>query len=240
MRNDTTAPAVAVGLPSNWQSVRNRAFQVHGGLTSVVTPQLVNDVRLSYNYLGGDLDPIPAAACTDPLGCVGAGGPNILVFDAPQFRIGNQMNSPFDRWQRTLQLVDSITWQKGNHRIRAGGEWEHSYIKATLAFNEPAQMTLWGPSNLQTPAFRSLYDALPASLRDPAAPAPTTADILQIAAAQLHNRDWRSAVARRLQFRFRLSGRSFCASMFRTDGVPSQSDTELRSGVFVRDQPFRP
>jgi hypothetical protein len=178
--NDTTAPAVAVGLPSNWQAVRNRAFQIHGGLMSVLTPHLVNDLRLSTNYLGGDLDPMPSASCTDPLGCVGVGGPNILVFDAPQFRIGNQANSPFDRWQRTLQLVESITWQKGNHRLRAGVEWEHPYIKANLAFNEPAQVTLWGPTNLQTPAFMALYDGLPASLRDSGAPAPTISDLLQL------------------------------------------------------------
>ena len=121
--NDTTSPAVAVGMPSNWQSVRNRAVQAQVGLVSVLKPTVVNDLRLSYGALQGDLNPMAAEHCTDPVACVGAGGPNILVFDAPQFRIGNQFNSPFARRQRTFQVVDNLTWQRGDHQIRLGGEW---------------------------------------------------------------------------------------------------------------------
>ena len=36
-RNHTNAPAVAVGMPSNWQSVENKAFQVQTGVTSILT-----------------------------------------------------------------------------------------------------------------------------------------------------------------------------------------------------------
>lgn len=179
-KNGTAAPAGAVGMPSNWQSVHNRAFQLQGGVTSVVTPRLVNDLRYSHSYLGGDIDPASPSQCQDPVACVGVGGANILVFDAPQFRIGNQFNSPFARWVRTNQLTDNVTWQHGAHRLRFGGEWEHLYLKASLAFQEPAVVTLWGPTNLQAPAFRPLYDALPASLKDPSAPPPTLAEILQL------------------------------------------------------------
>ncbi len=179
-KNDTMSPAVAVGMPSNWQSVRNRAFQIQGGVISVLTPRIVNDLRLSHSYLGGDLDPVSSNECRSPVECIGVGGPNILVFDAPQFSIGNQFNSPFARRQRTYQLVDNLTWQRGEHRLRFGGEWEHLYLKASLAFQEPAQMTLWGPGNLQSPALRPLYDALPASLKDPNAPPPTISEILQL------------------------------------------------------------
>ncbi|HEU0004542.1 MAG TPA: carboxypeptidase regulatory-like domain-containing protein [Terriglobia bacterium] len=179
-KNDTVAPAGAVGMPSNWQSVRNRAFQLQGGVTSVVTPRLVNDLRYSHSYLGGDIDPVSPSQCNDPVACVGVGGANITVFDAPQFRIGNQFNSPFGRWVRTYELIDNVSWQHGPHRVRFGGEWEHLYLKASLAFQEPAAVTLWGPSNLQTPALSPLYDALPVSLKDPSAPPPTLSEILQL------------------------------------------------------------
>ena len=179
-KNATQAPAVAVGLPSNWQSVTNRAFQVQSGVVSVLSSRAVNDLRVAYNNLNGDLDPILASQCRAGPGCVGAGGPNILVFDAPQFRIGNQFNSPFSRRQRTFQVVDTLTWQFGTHRLRLGAEWERASLKASLAFDEPAQIVLWGPSNLQTPALAPLYNALPASLRDPAAPPPTIDEILQL------------------------------------------------------------
>jgi hypothetical protein len=56
----------------------------------------------------------------------------------------------------------------------------HLYWKALFAFSEPAQITLWGPSNLQTPALKPTYDALPASLKDPNGPPPTLSDILQL------------------------------------------------------------
>lgn len=81
-RNETTAPAVAVGLPSNWQSIANRAFQVQGGLISVWSAHAVNDLRVSYTHLDGDLNPMAPAECTDAVACIGVGGPNILVFDA--------------------------------------------------------------------------------------------------------------------------------------------------------------
>ena len=34
-------------------------------------------------------------------------------------------HSPFDRLQRTFQVVDNITWQRDNHSVRAGVEWAH-------------------------------------------------------------------------------------------------------------------
>ncbi|HZN12311.1 MAG TPA: hypothetical protein VFC61_11555, partial [Blastocatellia bacterium] len=178
--NDTLAPAVAEGMPSNWQASRNRALQVQGGVISVVTPRLVNDLRLSYRYLGNHLDPMSPVECRDPAACIGVGEANVVVFDAPQFRIGRQVNVPFPRWQRAFQLVDNLTWQRGEHRLRAGGEWEHLYLKAAWAFNEPAQIVLWGPTNLLSPALRPLYDLLPASLKDPGARPPTYEEILQL------------------------------------------------------------
>jgi hypothetical protein len=178
--NQNLAPGGVVGMPSNWQSSRNRAIQIQGGVVSVLTPRLVNDVRYSYSYLGNNLDPLSPAGCRDPVACIGVGEPNILVFDAPQFIIGNQVNAPLPRWQRTYHLLDNLTWQRGEHRFRLGGEWEHLYLKASWAFNEPAQIILWGPTNLQTPALRPIYDALPTSLKDPGGRPPTLEEILQL------------------------------------------------------------
>jgi carboxypeptidase family protein len=178
--NDTVAPGITVGMPSNWQSTRNRSFQIQGGVASTLTPHVVNDMRYSYSYLGNHLDPISPAQCSGAVACIGVAQPNILVFDAPQFLIGNQVNVPSPRWQRSYQLVDNLTWQRGEHRLRIGGEWEHTYLKVDWAFNEPAQLILWGPTNLQTPALKALYDALPASLKDLTGRAPTLQEILQL------------------------------------------------------------
>src|SRR5262245_11847625 len=176
----TITPAGFVGMPSNWQSLRNVAFQAQAGLTSILTRSLVNDLRVSLSQLDGRLDPIAAADCQQPVACVGAGQPAVTVFDAPQFRIGRQFNSPFDRLQQTFQIVAPVTWQRGAHYVRTGGEWERFSIDASLARREPAQIALWGPTNLQTPAFQALYDALPASLRSTDGPLPTFDEIMQL------------------------------------------------------------
>src|SRR5262245_30574728 len=56
--NQTITPAGFVGMPSNWQSLRNVAFQAQAGLTSILTRSLVNDLRASFSQLDGRLDPI--------------------------------------------------------------------------------------------------------------------------------------------------------------------------------------
>jgi Carboxypeptidase regulatory-like domain len=179
-RNKTIAPAPTVGMPSTWQSLRNDALQVQVGLTSIASARVVKTFRASYSYLNGQLQPVSGNECPDPSACIGIGQPAILTFDAPQFRIGNAVNAPFPRWVRNYQFVDDLTWQNGSHLVRLGGEWEHVYWKALFAFNEPAQMTLWGPSNLETPALKPIFDALPTSLKDPNGPPPTLSDILQL------------------------------------------------------------
>ncbi len=178
--NETISPAILVGLPSNWQSIRNVAFQVQTGLTSILTASLVNDLRISFSQLDGDVDPIAADDCRDPVACVGANQPAVTAFDAPQFRVGRHPAAPFDRMQRTFQIVNNITWQRGSHYVRAGSEWERYSLHAVWALREPAQITLWGPTNLQTPAFQALYDALPASLRTAGTPPPTFDEIMQL------------------------------------------------------------
>jgi len=179
-KNGTIAPPAVPGMPSNWQSLQNDALQLQAGLTSTASPTVVNAVRFSFSYLNGQLRPVSRDECRDPVACIGIGQPTIMVFDAPQFRIGNQSTSPFPRWERTYHLSDDLTWQHGRHVVRLGGEWEHVYWKALFDFNDPAQITLWGPSNLQTPALKPIFDALPASLKDPNGPPPTLSDILRL------------------------------------------------------------
>ena len=180
-RNRTIAPAAAAGMPSNWQSLRNDALQVQAGLTSVRSSSVVNSFRASYSYLNGQLRPISAATnAAIRLRASASISRTFWFLTRRSFRIGNQVNSPFPRWVRTYQFADDLTWQRGSHLVRLGGEWEHVYWKASFAFNEPAQITLWGPSNLQTPALKPIFDALPASLKDPNGPPPTLSDILQL------------------------------------------------------------
>jgi hypothetical protein len=142
----------------------------------------VNEARLSYGELRNQLSAVTPEQCGGGPACSGAGAPEeILVFDAPLFRIGSYFNAPKLILPRTLQLVDTLTWQKGHHRLRLGVDWEHSHLQSVHSLYQSPQITLWGPSNLlASPATRPLYDALPITLRDPAAGPPSFEDILQL------------------------------------------------------------
>jgi len=180
-RNDSIAPAATgVFMPSNWFSSRTNAGQIQGGLTSVAASSIVTDLRFSYSYLNNVLDPVTAKECVG-MQCIGVSGPDILVFDAPSFRMGHHVTVPKTMHTRTAQIVGNVTWQHGAHRLRFGGEWEHLNLNSIHSFYDPPQIVLWGPTDLQrSAAFRSLYDALPLTLRDPGAGPPTLSDILQL------------------------------------------------------------
>jgi len=182
-RNQALAPpSTGIFMPSNWQSSRTRAFQVQGGLTSLLGGDAVHELRLAWGDMRNELLAVTAEQCGGGTACAGAGQPEeILVFDAPLFRIGSYFNAPKVITPRTFQMVDSVTWQKGAHRLSVGGEWEHSSLNSVHSFYQSPQITLWGPTDLlASPALRPLYDALPATLRDPAAGPPTFEDILQL------------------------------------------------------------
>ena len=176
--NNAAPPAAGVFMPSNWQVSESAGTQLASGITSVIGLDLINDLRFSFTQLNGSLEPMSVKLCRDPTPCIGLAGPEIHVFDAPTFVIGNQQNAPFSRFPRTYQLADNLTWQYGAHQFRFGSEWEHLFLKASVDIADPAVITLWGPTNL--PPFPSLYNALPSSLRGTDAPPPTLSDILQL------------------------------------------------------------
>jgi len=182
--NDNFNPSGGVRMPSNWVVSDNYAYQVLGGLSTVFTPTVVNDLRYSFNYYSNHLDNLTTKECKDPARCIGLGGPDIRLTDNP-FIIGNNVNTPQNRILRTYHLVDNLSLQKGNHRIRFGGEWEHFYGQGSWAFVEPAIIVLWGPVHIAqfaaaVPTIRPLLDSLPRSLKDPTAPPPTLEEILQL------------------------------------------------------------
>jgi hypothetical protein len=178
-RNNNVAPAsVGIFMPSNWVSNHNSALQIEGGETSVLNSRMVNDLRYAYSYLHSHSDPVTSQNCGDLVACIGVGGPEIVAFDDPAFHIGNRPSVPLAIFPTTNQLLDVLTWQHNEHLLRLGGDWEHVSLHGNRGIYEPAQITLWGPTNLlQSP---SLYNALPATLTDPTAPPPTLDDILQL------------------------------------------------------------
>ena len=163
-------------LESTWIASRNYAAQALMGLTSVLTPRTVNEFRYSYLYYSNQLVPPDETQCTEPLYCFDLNGPRIGGFG---MTLGNDPNVTQHRILRTYQMSDNFTWQKGMHRIRFGGNWEHGYGHGSWARTFQGSFNLFSPAAVlnQSP---ELYATLPETLRSTSAGIPTFEDILKL------------------------------------------------------------
>ncbi len=184
-------------MPSYWVPTRNVSTQILGGLSSVFSASKVNDLRYSYSFYSGRLRIPTSQDCTDPVACIGLGGPQTFTTISGNFIFGNNINVPQNRVLRTYQLTDTFSWQLGSHRLRFGGEWEHFYGVGLWAYLEPSLNVPYDPLHLlafvagttgpvQAAVF-GLYNSLPASLKLNAtgtgplnSTIPTLQDILQL------------------------------------------------------------
>jgi len=165
------------GFESSWIRGKNNAFNTVVGVTSVLSPRLVNDLRFNWGILTAALG-LPGPEDCSGIGCLGTGGARITVAGTG-FVIGSADGAPQDRANRTYQFTDNLSWQSGSHRIRFGGEWEHYVRFGAWARQETGVIALFGPEQVRT-GNPTLYAALPATLRTTAAGPPTLADILRL------------------------------------------------------------
>ncbi|HEX4947026.1 MAG TPA: carboxypeptidase regulatory-like domain-containing protein [Blastocatellia bacterium] len=178
--NDNYNTANGVFLPSNWVVTKNVSTQGLLGVTSIFTPNVVNDLRYSYGYYSGRLKIPTTDDCTDPVICIGLGGTQYRT-TVGNFAIGNNLNTPQNRQLRTYQLSDTLSLNKNTHRIRFGGEWEHFYGRGSWEYIKPALVVLYDPIHLVSimanagsadPVVRAaalnaaeIYNGLPNSLK---------------------------------------------------------------------------
>jgi hypothetical protein len=145
-------------LPSNHVSNKNWVDQYLLGVTSVLSPRVVNDLRFSYQYWQNRNIPAPCNGSIDGI-CVGAGGPEIFYLNSVNFALGNNFNSPQGRDLRRSPLSDNVTVQLGAHRVKFGGEWEHFDGTGYWGFFDPARVYLLSPEFLNgiSPALPGLF-----------------------------------------------------------------------------------
>jgi hypothetical protein len=152
------------GDPSNWVHNINWADQSVIGLTSVLTPAIVNDLRFQYQYWSNkNLQSLPSE-CQSP--CVGGTLPAILTVLGTNFGFGNaaigpNVNAPQARATRRYQLNDNISWQKGAHRFKFGGDLNKVRSAGLWGFCTPFCEGVYSPEELiglgAAPLFPNLY-----------------------------------------------------------------------------------
>jgi hypothetical protein len=161
-------------VPSNWLNNDNWSDQTALGLTTIVTPNLVNDLRLGYNYWRSNNPIATAQQCQFP--CVGSGLPSTSILGS-SLALGNNNNAPQNRIQRNFNIVDSISWQKGSHRLRFGADLEYAYYFFNWSFCAPACLDVVSPENFNTnfgaANIATYLPGLPTSIR-------STSDVLNL------------------------------------------------------------
>ena len=135
-----TPPGLTTVVVSNRHSLNT-------WLNSVVGQNLSNEFRVAWSHLGtntGAQDPssleIPSLEITS-LGMTGFNA------GATRTAIGLAVNLPQFRYNDTYQFQDNLTWIKGNHALKAGGDIRYQYVKS---FFFPTIRGLLRYSTLQT------------------------------------------------------------------------------------------
>jgi hypothetical protein len=150
-------------LPSGWARTRNTVSLDQVALTHVVSPAIVNEVRGSF-FWGTSLSTSASLSDCAAIGatCVGVGGPQVIVVDAPKAPAVLTMGP-----QGTLAIVghraevaDTLTWQRGAHRLRLGVDWAHGVTTTAMDDHDPAQVTVFSPSTAGHTLFGSASDVL--------------------------------------------------------------------------------
>ena len=158
--------------PSSWNHVSAWVDQSLLGLTSVLSPTIVNDFRFSYFFVSTRMT---AARDQDCPACLGLGAPTINIPQAGLL-IGN--SGAVNNLERRFQFNDSISWQRGAHRVRFGADLEHDRDGNLIWKNEPVSMTLFSPDQVRT---YNTNPQTPAGMRIPLPAAfQTLDDILQL------------------------------------------------------------
>lgn len=166
--NDGFGPALTYGDPSNWPHNVNWADQSILGLTTLLTPNLVNDLRIQYNYWNNHNLPASPSDCSGP--CT-AGTLPAVVFFVPGSAlpaVGPNLNSPQARNTRRYELVESLSWQKGSHRLKFGGDLNPTYSAGLWGFCTPMCVGAVSPTFIRQilPPFlvSALFPTLPTAL----------------------------------------------------------------------------
>jgi len=173
--NSAFGPSGGAALPSNWLVNSNWSDLTTFGVTSTFTPNLVNDFRFNYQYWHNrNLFP----TSSDCAGCVGLEGlaPQIAIYGT-NVTVGHTSNATQGRDLRQFQFNDTMSWIRGNHRIRYGGEIQFTPGTGFWGFCDPFCASVAPPelihADIPAAYIPLFFPTLPTSVK-------TDADILNL------------------------------------------------------------
>ncbi|HEX7294799.1 MAG TPA: TonB-dependent receptor, partial [Pyrinomonadaceae bacterium] len=134
---------------SNNQLVTNRSHNIIAGLTKTFSPTVTNNFVFNLSDFSNEIFPKTLDK------------PEIRILGSQLWKSGTNYITPQTTYQERYQFRDDVTWIRGNHTFRFGGNFEHTSINGRFAFAKPARIRLFNVGNFETEA-----DFLNASVRD--------------------------------------------------------------------------
>jgi hypothetical protein len=175
--NQGFGPYALTPQPANFNYNNNWSDQSLLGLTSILKPTVVNDLRVQFHYWQNNVTDALQKDCPYP--CVGFGLPAIVGYiGSSTYGTGASVNSPQFRQARSFELNDTVSWLKGKHDIRFGIDWEYMKTKVVpWDFCDPGCLYVMAPETIRglLPAglVSALYPTLPSQVT-------STADLLNL------------------------------------------------------------
>ena len=162
---------------SNYTPNHNWSDQSIMGVTSALTPNLVNDFRVQYHFWQNQNLVEPASACQFP--CVGGGFPNIAsMVGSSTFSAGANSIAIQVSIMRSYEEKDELSWQKGTHRLRFGfgfermnttnNPWDFCSLGCLAVYSPEQTLAIAGAANVA-----NYFPTLPTTIT-------TNADLLNL------------------------------------------------------------
>jgi hypothetical protein len=169
--NQGFAQSLEFGDPSNWPHNKNWADQSILGVTSVLTTSIVNDLRFQYNYWNNHNTQSVPSDCSLP--CVAGSLPNVYYFlGSNATAVGPNFNAPQARNTRRFELVETLSWQKGSHRFKFGGDLNPTKSAGLWGFCTRMCVAAFAPEYIRAvlggPTSAFLFPTLPQVLKSDA------------------------------------------------------------------------
>jgi len=163
--NNAFAPDTTNSLPSNWRSNASVDDNLQVGWTFLPKSNVVNDLRFNIQHIVNN-ESIPSASQCPPttIGCAGLGGPEILMLGS-NLQLGDDPNAFQARNLVRYQTTDNVSWQRGAHRMKFGGEWEHNWGDGHWAFLNPAAVEVYDPLTIAGVDALVASEPLPAQIK---------------------------------------------------------------------------
>ena len=132
-------------LPA-YQTVVPTRIQLLGlNLPQVLSASLINETRLGYNRFVQTFTPLDAAFDPASIGLITGAKSLPTITIAGFVSLGGPTNVPRGRVSSAYQLVDNLTWTRGAHTIKAGGEYRRATVNS---FNDTLARGLLNFNNL--------------------------------------------------------------------------------------------